>query len=66
MAAHWVQLQDEASGAPYFYNQLTARTQWVQPVKPEKAWLPPSLRPSSTGSTNNAVPPCFGATPRSQ
>ena len=37
MAAHWVQLQDGASRQPYYYNQLTARTQWVQPVKPEKA-----------------------------
>ena len=38
MGAHWVQLQGGAPRQqPYYYNQLTARTQWARPVKPEKA-----------------------------
>jgi hypothetical protein len=36
VAAHWVQLEEEGTGSPYYYNQITARMQWTEPVKPEK------------------------------
>lgn len=28
----WVQLVDESSGSPYFYNEIENRTQWISPL----------------------------------
>ena len=36
MGAHWASLKDEATGQPYWYNQLTGRMQWVEPLRPSK------------------------------
>lgn len=57
MAAHWVQLADEGAGSgAYYYNQITGRTQWVEPVKPEKArHLILAVREPTTKRTGQAA-----------
>ncbi len=37
VAGQWVALQDEATGGTYYYNLVTARTQWDEPIRPQKA-----------------------------
>lgn len=36
VAASWVALEDGITGAAYYYNQVTGRTQWDEPVRPHK------------------------------
>ena len=35
VGAHWAALPD-ATGQTYYINQLTGRTQWVEPLRPSK------------------------------
>lgn len=39
VAGQWVALQDVAPGGTYYYNLVTARTQWDEPIRPQKASL---------------------------
>lgn len=37
VAEQWVALPDAATGGQYYYNQVTGRTQWDEPITPHKA-----------------------------
>ena len=36
VAANWVRLEDPDTGGTYFYNQLTHRSQFDQPIQPQR------------------------------
>ena len=36
VAANWTQLEDKESNSTYFYNQITHRTQFDQPIQPQR------------------------------
>ncbi|BDA51189.1 hypothetical protein COCOBI_18-0650 [Coccomyxa sp. Obi] len=39
VAGQWVALPDAATGGHYYYNQVTGRTQWDEPITPHKLEL---------------------------
>lgn len=36
VAANWTQLEDKDAGTTYFYNQITHRTQFDEPIQPQR------------------------------
>ena len=36
VAANWVQLEDHETGGNYYYNQITHRSQFDQPIQPQR------------------------------
>lgn len=59
VAANWTQLEDSDAGVTYFYNQITHRTQFDQPIQPQRVryLLPilPTFCPFSKAGRQNLL-----------